>query len=341
MGQVEMSETHSASTELEAQIRNQISQHGPLTFAEFMDRALYDRELGYYRTSRNVVGKSGDFFTSVSATPMFGRMLVSAIEQYAERFQPPLAREFHEFGAHRGQLREDILNAAPALSYRVYDHEDSVPTRLEGVVVANELLDALPFHRVKVVDGRWRELFVGADSDRLGWVVGDLSSAELTSPLEGLPLEYMEGYTTEVSLGVRRWLEGLGARLERGLVVLFDYGHETEHYFAPHRTEGGLRTFFRHQRGDEPFVRIGEQDITCDVNFSDVVETAKRTGFEVLEFCDQGRFFSRQVARLLRAGGASDGQTGSAFTPEQVRGLMTLTHPAHLGMAFKVVVLSK
>lgn len=350
-----MATSDSPESPLAAIVRELIAKNGPLTFAEFMQHALYDAERGYYRPTRTVVGTGGDFYTSVSATPMFGRLLVQVIDHYSKQRATPLPAVIHEFGAHRGQLRTDILEAAPSLTYHTYESNDAWPAHLEGCVIANELLDALPFHRVQVVNGQWREVYVGLTDGELGWVTGELSNPELLEPLDGLPLEYMDGYTTEVSLGARRWLETLAARLERGLVFLFDYGHETDQYFGPHRSKGGLRTFQRHQRGEDPFVEIGEQDITCDVNFTDVVSTAGRVGFEVVDFTEQGRFFSRQVARVLRGqvpslGGdaTSSGATSvdetpfaTAFTPEQVRGLMTLTHPAHMGMAFKVVVLRK
>ncbi len=346
-----MATSDSSDTPLARLIRERIAKNGPMTFAEFMRHALYDADHGYYRPTRSVVGTAGDFYTSVSATPMFGRLLVQVLGHHVARLASPLPPVIYEFGAHRGQLRADVLAAAPSITYHAYESHDAWPANMTGCVVANELLDALPFHRVQVVGGRWRELFVGLDGDRLCSVEGELSDAELLEPLDGLPLQYMEGYVTEVCLGARRWLETLATRLTRGFVFLFDYGHETEQYFAPHRSNGGLRTFYRHQRGDDPFINVGEQDITCDVNFTDVVAAAERAGFEVVEFTDQGRFFSRQVARVLRgrtpapnesapsSAGASPFDT--AFTPEEVRGLMTLTHPAHMGMAFKVVVLSK
>lgn len=339
-----MTQAKPLETPLGALIREQIVRLGPITFAEFMQRALYDTEHGYYRTTRNVVGTRGDFYTSVSATPMFGRLLVNVLQEQSANLAAPLPMTIHEFGAHRGQLQRDVLAAAPDVAYHTYENQDACPAQLQGFVVANELLDALPFHRVVVADGQWRERYVGIVEDGLGWVTGELSTPELGEPLTDLPLEYMDGYQTEVSLAVRRWVETLAQRLERGLVVLFDYGHETADYFAPHRAEGGLRTFSKHQRGDDPFVDIGEQDITCDVNFSDAMVTAMRVGFEVREFTEQGRFFSRRVAKILRQSTSAEigqGGFGSAFTPDQVRGLMTLTHPAHMGMAFKVLVLGK
>lgn len=339
-----MTQARSNETPLGASIREQIARSGPITFAAFMQRALYDAEHGYYRTTRGVVGTGGDFYTSVSATPMFGRLLVNVLREQADSFPAPLPLTIHEFGAHRGQLQRDVQAAAPDVAYHTYENQDAWPAKLHGFVIANELLDALPFHRVKVVGREWRERYVGIVDGGLGWVTGELSDPELCEPLAGLPVEYMDGYETEVSLGARRWLEALASRLERGSVLLFDYGHETEDYFAPHRAEGGLRTFSKHQRGDDPFIDIGEQDITCDVNFSDAISTAKRVGFEVREFTEQGRFFSRRVAKILRQatpGAAGEASFGGAFTPDQVRGLMTLTHPAHMGMAFKVLMLAK
>lgn len=339
-----MTETNAAETPLGVLIREQIARSGPITFAEFMQRALYDAEHGYYRTTRNVVGTGGDFYTSVSATPMFGRLLVHVLQEQSASLAVPVPMTIYEFGAHRGQLHRDVMAAAPNVDYHTYENQDTCPAQLHGFVVANELLDALPFHRVVVAGGQWRERYVGLVDDELGWVTGELSTTELREPLTDLPLEYMDGYQTEVSLAARRWLETLAQRLERGLVVLFDYGHETTDYFAPHRAEGGLRTFSKHQRGDDPFAMIGEQDITCDVNFSDAMTIAQRAGFEVREFTEQGRFFSRRVAKILRqstSGPGADATFGSGFTPEQVRGLMTLTHPAYMGMAFKVLMLGK
>lgn len=336
----------SQTTPLEDVIRQRILHAGPITFAEFMQHALYDPNFGYYRTSRNVVGVGGDFITSVSATPMFGRMLVQVIDHYVRQLGIAPVRDIHEFGAHRGQLRSDILAASPEVTYHTYENRDEWPSRIRGCVIANELLDALPFHQLQVVNGRWLERYVSITDGELQWVTGPVSRPELLEPLEGLPVEYMEGYITEVSLEARRWLSELASRLESGLVLLFDYGHETEQYFAPHRADGGLRTFRKHERGDNPFLDLGERDITCDVNFSDVVATAQRVGLDLVEFTDQGRLFSRQVARILREHlpqGDAPGETPftTTFTQDEVRGLMTLTHPSHLGLAFKVVVLRK
>lgn len=326
----------SIPTALQELVFADIRHTGRITFARFMQHALYDPEWGYYRASRSVVGKDLDFVTSVSATPAFGRLLAAIASSYAEHLGLPKPFELHEFGAHRGQLRADILKAEPSLEYRTYEVGDAWPEEMNGCVLANELLDALPFHRVHVQNGQWRELYVGeTKAGTLGWVSGPLSEPELAEVLAPLPVAHMEGYQTEISLEARRWIETLGKRLKNGVAVLIDYGHELPAYFAPSRFQGGLRTFQRQRRGDDPFADLGERDITCDVHFTDVIERASQGGLCVWEFAEQGRFFTRHALRLLAQ------NKDAPLAPQEVRGLMTLTHPAHFGMAFKVLVLGR
>lgn len=328
----------SIPTALQELVYAEIRRAGRVTFARFMELVLYDPEWGYYRASRSVVGKSGDFVTSVSATPEFGRLLAAIAQRYAHQAGLADPLSIYEFGAHRGQLREDVLNAAPNLNYHTFEAGDLWPDEMNGCVVANELLDALPFHRVHVSGGRWREQFVGLDErGGLRWQSDDLSEPELSEALAPLPVEHMEGYETEISLASRRWVETLGQRLHSGFAILIDYGHEMPAYFAPARFRGGLRTFHRQRRADTPFEDLGERDITCDVQFSDVIESAAKSGLSVWEFAEQGRFFMRHAARLLEA----DHAAGLGLSEKQARGLLTLTHPAHFGMAFKVLVLGR
>lgn len=326
----------SIPTALQELVFAEIRHTGRITFARFMQHALYDPEWGYYRASRSVVGKDLDFVTSVSATPAFGRLLAAIATSYAQRLGLLRPLELHEFGAHRGQLRADILNADPNLVYHTYEAGDAWPEEMNGCVIANELLDALPFHRVHVQNGQWQELYVGEiEEGGLGWVSGPLSDPELSRVLSPLPVAHMEGYQTEISLESRRWVKNLGKHLKSGLVMLIDYGHETPAYFAPSRFKGGLRTFHRQRRGDNPFAHLGERDITCDVHFTDVIECASEAGLATWEFAEQGRFLTRHALRLLAQ------NQGAPLAPEEVRSLMTLTHPAHFGMAFKVLVLGR
>lgn len=349
----------SIPTALQELVCSEIRRAGRITFARFMELVLYDPQRGYYRASRSVVGTSGDFVTNVSATPEFGRLLALIAERYARRIALPEPLSIHEFGAHRGQLQSDIARAAPHVRYHTYEASDLWPQEIKGCVLANELLDALPFHRVQVCNGRWQEQFVTLDREgQLAWSVGDLSEPELNDALAPLPVEYMEGYSTEISLAARRWVERLSQTLTQGFAILIDYGHETPAYFAPSRFRGGLRTFHRHRRSDDPFADVGERDITCDVHFSDVIESACKNGLSVWEFAEQGRFFMRHAARSLQESLLQVGSLQQALLPQpnadgsalfenapmsekQARGLLTLTHPAHFGMAFKVLVLGR
>ncbi len=142
-------------------IRREITQNGgPITFARYMDLVLYHPQHGYYTSGRTRIGKEGDYFTSVSVGPLFGKILARQFRQFREKLGNPPDFQVIECGAHRGQLRQDILAAAPELPYRAIEVADPLPDKITGVIFSNELLDALPVHRVCVSKGQWQEIYV-------------------------------------------------------------------------------------------------------------------------------------------------------------------------------------
>src|SRR5688572_4738713 len=144
---------------------------GTVTFAEFMQLALYEPGLGYYARTESPIGTDKDFFTAVSATPLFGKILGRTLRDLRRQLGETSPFCVYEFGSHRGALRDDILAEAPELDYRTLKHGDPIPLEMRGCVLSNELVDALPFHRLKVVQGQWKELCVGvaADGEQLEW----------------------------------------------------------------------------------------------------------------------------------------------------------------------------
>lgn len=253
-------------------IRHEIAvTGGRITFARFMELALYQPKLGYYTSGKARIGKTGDFFTSVSAGPLFGRIL-------AQQFRQWQVAEVIEAGGHRGQLREDILAAAPELSYRVVEAGEALPERIEGCVFSNELLDALPVHRV-CGD---REVYVTADfTEELGPLSDDR--------LPRLPA----GYRSEFNLRALDWLADVARRLTRGYVLTIDYGFERPDYFAPHHKDGHLQCYYRHTKSGNPYEHIGEQDITAHVEFSSLIEHGKTLGLEPVLFTTQERYLMK------------------------------------------------
>jgi SAM-dependent MidA family methyltransferase len=247
---------------------------GRITFARFMELTLYHPQHGYYTAGTARIGRQGDYFTSVSVGPLFGRIL-------ARQFREWQVPEVIEVGGHHGQLRQDILAAAPELNYRVIEVGDELPDTITGCVFSNELLDAMPVHRVQGD----REVYVTADFTES---LGPLSDARLPR----LP----EGYRSEFNLRALDWLEGVARRLTRGYVLTIDYGFERAEYFAPHHRDGHLQCYRQHTKSDNPYEHIGEQDITAHVEFTSLME---HPDFETVLFTTQERYLTKIGAQEL------------------------------------------
>ncbi len=325
--------------ELVAIIRDEIRARGAMTFARFMELALYHPRFGYYTSEPTRIGMRGDFFTSVSVGSLFGKLLAKQFLQFRDTLGNPPEFEVVEFGGHRGQLRDDVLAAAPDLRYRVVEIGGVLPETIIGCVFSNELLDAMPVHRVRVVNGGWKEIFVAFDETRSIFleVLKPLSAPRIADVLRALPASLMDGYTTEINLGALDWLDDISRRLKRGFVMTIDYGFEREEFFAPHRREGTLQCYHRHTKNRDPWSRVGEQDITTHVEFTSFIEHGKKLGLEPVTFTDQSRHLlqlgEKEIAEIVE-------RTAGQFSKERAA-LHQLTHPALMGRAFKVLIQKK
>jgi len=321
--------------ELLREIRREIeARGGRITFARFMELALYHPQHGYYASGRERIGKKGDYFTSVSVGPLFGRILAKQFVKFREELGNPPEFAVMEFGGHRGQLRADVLAAAPDLAYRVIETGDPLPDSIVGCVFSNEFLDALPVHLVQVKDGTWQEFYVGAD---LQEVLGPLSTPQFAEYLHDLPIQYMEGYRSEVNLRALDWLEDTARRLKRGWIITIDYGYERNEYFAPHHRDGTLLCYYRHVKSANPYANIGEQDITAHVEFTSLMEHGKKFGLETILFTDQSRY-------LLQIGESEIAEVveRTAGQPSKERAAIhQLLHPELMGRTFKALVQRK
>ena len=312
---------------------------GRITFERYMDLALYHPRLGYY-ANRPPIGHHGDFFTSVSVGDLFGRILARQFLRYRDTLENPTGFRVVEFGGHRGQLREDVLREAPGLDYTIVEAGGNPPDHLTGCVFSTELLDAFPVHRVRVVKGQWQELYViegDGEGPAFREIPGALSTPRLAQRFEGLPAHLMEGYTTEVNLRATDWIREIARRLERGFVITVDYGYEHDEYFAPHRRDGTLLCHYQHTANREPFVRIGQQDITAHVEFTALIEAGRQAGLETILFCDQSQFLLEAGKELLEDIAARD---AGRWSPDRNR-LHQLIHPTLMGRTFKVLVQRK
>ena len=358
------------STELTQRLAAEIAAAGgAISFARFMERALYEPDLGYYERDRRVVGKRGDFYTSVSVGPLFGELLafqfadwLSALPGAAE---PAQRFQLVEAGAHDGRLARDILGfltqwqpelavrldywiVEPSLARQAWQREtlaafgdqvrwfgavDELPP-VRGVILSNELLDAFPVHRLGWDAARqaWFEWGVGAEGNAFRW----RRLAERTVPAPELPAELLavlpDGFTTEVCPAAAAWWRRAAKRLSAGWLFTADYGLEAPEFFLPQRANGTLRAYARHRFAEDLLAEPGTQDLTAHVNFSALQAAGEAAGLTTESFARQRRFLTDILAATQRPGARFP-----AWDSPRVRQFQTLTHPEHLGRAFAVL----
>ena len=351
-----------------------IHERGRLTVAAFMDLALYDPRFGYYARAAQRTGRAGDFFTSVDVGPLFGELLETQIAEMAALMGSPDAPfDLIEIGAGNGRLAADILRGtvrrhpelaahtrlhlievSPAaraaqaatlgdLAPRLETSTDTMPAGLRGVLVANELLDAMPVHQVVRRGNTLREVFVVRDGERLSTEEGSLSTPAIAEYLDAIGVALEDGWRIEVNLRAPAWIADVARRLERGFAILIDYGHPAQELYSASHAGGTLTTFSRHTMAgaDTPgmpawLVRPGEQDITSHVDFTTVQAAARAAGFDVLGFLDQTYFLMGLLEDTDLTVGLSPAQQ-----MKRRLALKTLLMPGGLGSTCKVLILGK
>ena len=317
--------------ELVASIRERIERDGPLTFARFMELALYDPAHGYYMGPPERAGRGGDFLTAPEATPLFGACVARQVEEIWHRLGEPAPFVLREYGPGSGalalalldRLREDAsallaaLRYAPVevnphrrretadrlraagLAHLLSDADAAGP--MTGCVLANEFVDALPVHRVRRVGGELQELYVDW---RDGWfrqAPGPPSTDALAAYLERVGAHLEEGQETEVNLGARGWLERLAADLARGVVLIVDYAHEAAELHGARRPEGTIKGSRAQTLERDPLRNVGRQDLTAHVDLAELRLAAADLGLDVLGSTTQAEFLAGNgFGELLR-----------------------------------------
>jgi SAM-dependent MidA family methyltransferase len=307
-------------------IHAEIARDGPMTFARFMDLALYDPDGGYYRGGTARPGREGDFLTAPEAHPIFGAAIARAIAEIWDRLDRPARFVLREYGAGTGTLALAILEGlgqertdlASVIHYEPVEVEprrlDVLTTRFEaaglaerlghgpagtaavdrpidGVILGNEVLDALPVHRVVARGGVLREVMVGSLEGRFVDVEADPSTRELAARLVAEGVELVDGQAAEICLAVGPWIADAARGLRRGVLLLIDYGYPaTELYDPIRRRDGTLRAYLRHRVHDDPYRHIGRQDLTAHVDVGAVALAAAAAGLRHLGTTTQAEF---------------------------------------------------
>ncbi len=356
------------SRDLQNRLRDEIDANGPVPFARYMERALYEPGLGYYSAGLHKLGAAGDFVTAPELGGLFAACLARQVEETAASLGD---YDLFEIGAGTGRLAADLLNElgpdraprryailersadlravqrrtleqrAPGLLQRVewLDRPPAEPWR--GLLIANEVLDALAVERFEIDGGAVRQLCVAPSGDGFEWrtqaAPADLEAAVRRVEADlGAPFE--NGYRSEIQPRLAAWLDAVTASLENGLALFFDYGYPRREYYRPERRDGTLMCHYRHRAHDDPFFWPGLQDITAWVDFTALAEAADACGLDVDGYTSQAMFLvgSGLDAVLTEQMAAAD-DVGAALAAEARQ----LTLPGMMGERFQVMGLGR
>lgn len=353
------------------EIIRRIEKNGPMTFREFMETALYWPDGGYY-TGVERWGPGGDYCTSVDVSPLFARVIAKQIVEMFEILLDGGCGEFTlvEDGAGRGLLSMGILDAVKTLSPALHSSINIIlieknprlrkPRRghnppdgrvtwragmpeirggLTGCILTNELIDSFPVHRVIFAEGELHEVYVDWNGGDFTEKIGGHSTPALTKYLNELNVTLSPGQRAEINLAAIEWFKDAAAILDRGFVVTIDYGLPCRELYCPERKNGSLHCHYKHTINDNPFLNVGEQDITTLVDFTSVARAGAEAGLNLTGFTTQKNF-------LLGAGILDDMKEampggGSLETLKLSQEIKRLIMPAAMGDTFKALIQHK
>jgi SAM-dependent MidA family methyltransferase len=351
------------SETLTRRIRDEIAASGGLiSFGRFMELALYAPGLGYYAAGGQKFGAHGDFVTAPELGSLFARCLARQCHAVLAQVK---RGDILEVGAGSGALAADLLveleslgglpehylilelsielrhrqadtlrQRAPHLAPRVH-WLDKLPEDFRGIVLANELLDAMPVERFRVTEHGINQLHVAWDNDRLTWREQAADSA-IRNRIE--PLALPVDYASEVNLRAEAWVRTVADILRQGVMLLIDYGFPRAEFYHPQRTQGTLMCHYRHRAHDDPLILPGLQDITAHVDFTGIAEAGCEAGLTLLGYTSQAAFLiGGGLEQLMTAPDPEDARAHLELT-QQVK---KLTSPHEMGELFKVLALGR
>lgn len=349
-------------------LKEKILKHGYISFAEFMEDALYHPIWGYYNTDSFHLGKQGDFITAPEISPLFAQCIANqALEVFAATGTPNIL----ELGAGTGKLAHDILfyldkiNQPPS-NYYIYEKSwqlrkkqqvflaqhcphlysriswlDELPPKFSGIIIANEVLDAIPVHRFLIENQAIKERCVSWEADSFIWKTVEPDTQEFMITLTPIheSQAFYSGYESEINLQLKPFLTALTKSLHEGVILLIDYGYGQREYYHPDRNQGTLTCFYQHHFHHNPLILPGQQDITAHVDFTRVADIAIEDDCDLLGYTTQAAFLLASGMRELAT------EAESTLSPlERVKyhqAIKLLTFPTEMGERIKVMALGK
>ncbi len=362
--------------ELIIAIKEEIARKGPIPFVRYMEMALYHPRYGYYASPGEKIGWKGDYYTSSSVHPVFGELIAKqmlqmlAVCSQGDVSNPQETFTIVEMGAGKGTLCFDILNyikrEVPAvfdrLQYVIIEEsrwlrdkqtewlrpvfsgrirwEDEIPSDLVGVVFSNELLDAFPVHRLRVKEDTIEEICVDWENGSFVEVLRPPSSPRLRRYLSRLDVRFERATELEINLRARDWMRQMGQALSQGFVMTIDYGYPAEELYSPRRPKGTFLCYHQHKTNEEPYVRVGEQDMTAHVDFTSLKRCGEEVGLSCLGFTDQGHFLMG-LGIAEKMAGPADRMDQSPEARKTFLAMKRLMAPGEMGKVFKILIQRK
>ncbi|MGK7956353.1 MAG: class I SAM-dependent methyltransferase [Crocosphaera sp.] len=346
-----------------------------ITFAEYMNLVLYHPEQGYYSSGKVDIGSQGDFFTASSLGSDFGELLAEQLREMSTILDGSDSVTLVEVGAGNGNLTADILNyfkknytdfyqninyiiveASPGLieqqkkNLKEFDQvtwkawQDISDDSIVGCIFSNELIDAFPVHKVTINNKQLKEIYVTWQNNQLKEIIEEVSKPDLLNYFKLIDIDitqddYPENYCTEVNLQALDWLKTVTNKLKKGYLLTIDYGYNASKYYHPQRYQGTLNCYYQHRHHHNPYVNLGQQDITTHVNFTALEKQGKLLELETVGLTQQGLF----LMALGLGDRLSELSNGNYSLPEILNrrdALHQLINPTGLG-GFNVLIQSK
>lgn len=343
------------------------NSNGYISFARFMELALYTPGLGYYTAGAYKFGPGGDFITAPEISPLFGRSIARQCQQILNDLG---YGDILELGAGSGVFAKDLLleldaldklpkhyyilevsadlrerqqqllkSSCPPYLFERFIWLDALPQKFIGIILANEVIDAMPVNCFKITAEGIQERCVTSENDYFAWQLAPPTNMDLAKQAELIQAEYNlpVGYASEINLMIAPWIRSLAETLKCGAILLLDYGYGRQEYYHPDRDQGTLTCFYRHHHHNDPFVNVGLQDITAHVDFTSVIESGVNAGLSLAGFTSQAGFLL--ACGLLELAAAETLNEVEQYKQNQA--IKTLTLPSQMGELVKVMALTK
>lgn len=342
----------------------EINNKGPITFARYMELALYAPQYGYYRSGLQKFGENGDFITAPELSPLFSKCLAKQCQQVLSDLP---TKTILELGPGSGKMAADILTelaAQDSLPQKYYLLElsaelrqrqqhylqqkipqwfsrlqwlDQLPAEpISGIILANEVVDAMPVHKFAWHEEKLYEYYVDYNTKQFSWLLDSPSDPTLQEYIQSLSIENKQDYSSEINLMLPAWIKSLSDSLQQGLILIIDYGFPQQEYYHPERNQGTLMCHYQHRAHPDPLILPGLQDITAHVDFTAIANAALNNQCEVSGYTSQALFLLNcGLTELLPI------QLDIEMSYTIAQQIKRLTLPSEMGELFKVIALTK